>query len=262
MVRPKVGGDLPGPSQPPILRVVRVATRAEPLPGPGPFRYHLLRLCLKGILSAYVRIRVVGTERLPASGGYILCFNHPSWLDPPVLAASWPDQQRRLYIFGPKERDMTQGFRNHLINWTQRGVPLKPDGSDVLDVTRHAMNVLRGGDILAVAGEGRLSDSETHARAMEPGVAHFAMMAGVPVVPVGLVGTRWVHFGGHIRVKIGEPLHPQDFPRGKQGALELLDRVQAEMPALLAGEPESEPVGRFGRWFSEAFNDRPWEDHR
>ena len=72
--------------------------------GPSPFRYHLVRLVFKGIMSAYVRSAVSGQEHLPPKGPYIICFNHPSWLDPIVLVATWPDPQRRLFIFGPGSR--------------------------------------------------------------------------------------------------------------------------------------------------------------
>src|SRR5262245_21348257 len=103
---------------------------------PGPIRYHAVRLALKAVLAAYVRTSVEGAERLPPVGPYIICFNPPSWLDPVFLAATWPDRERRLYIFGPREQDMSRGWRNHLITWTRRGVAFKPGAQDVIDVTR------------------------------------------------------------------------------------------------------------------------------
>ena len=64
-------------------------------PAPSPLRYHAVRLVLKVVLSAYVRTSVTGAERIPADGPYIICFNHPSWLDPLFFAASWPDRRAR-----------------------------------------------------------------------------------------------------------------------------------------------------------------------
>ncbi len=160
------------------LRLTRGSERAGQMTAqqvpPGPLRYHLVRLVLKVVVSAYVRTSVVGAERLPAAGPYIICFNHPSWLDPIVFAATWPDRERRLYIFGPREQDMSTGIRNHLINWTRRGVPFKPPAQDVVDVTRRAVAVLRTGACLAIAGEGRLSDHEGRILPLETGLAHFA----------------------------------------------------------------------------------------
>jgi 1-acyl-sn-glycerol-3-phosphate acyltransferase len=225
--------------------------------GPGPAKYHLVRLFLKVVAGAYVRIRYEGVERIPDEP-YIICINHPSWLDPIVLAASWPDRRRRLFIFGPRERDMSVGWRNHLIMWTGRSVHFKPAGADVLDATRRATAVLRAGGVLVVAGEGRLSDLESEARPIEPGVAHFAMMSGATILPTAIVGTRWVHLGGTIRLRIGAPIRLRGVASGRAGVRELTQQIEAQLAELLAGVQESRPPGPFGRWLSEAFNDRPW----
>ena len=128
----------------------------------------------------------------------------------------------------------------------------------MLDATRRATAVLRGGGLLAVAGEGRLSDRESEALPIETGVAHFALLSGATVLPTAIVGTRWVHFGSRIRLRIGEPIRMAGIPPGRAGARELTDRIQAQLGGLLAGTTETDPPGPFGRWLSEAFNDRSW----
>jgi 1-acyl-sn-glycerol-3-phosphate acyltransferase len=227
---------------------------------PGPLRYHTVRLVLKAVTSAYVRTAVSGSASIPPDGGYIICFNHPSWLDPIFLAACWPDRRRLLYVFGPREQDMSTGVRNHLITWTRRGVPFKPNAQDVGDVARRAVAVLRSGACLAIAGEGRLSDHEGSILPLETGTAHFARRARVPIVPAAIVGSRWIHFGSRVTISIGEPVYPGEFGGGKHGALAMTDVVQQRLSDLLRGVPEREPPGWLGRTISEAFNDRPWLD--
>jgi 1-acyl-sn-glycerol-3-phosphate acyltransferase len=205
-----------------------------------------------------VRTSVAGSERLPKTGPYIICFNHPSWLDPIFLAALWPDPERRLSIFGPREQDMRIGWRNHLITWTRRGVPFKPASQDVLDATRRSVAVLRAGGCLAVAGEGRLSDHEGRILPLETGLAHFARLADAPIVPTAIIGTRWIHLGSRVRIRIGAPVHPDDFDGGKAGAVAMTVFVEERLQALLEGVVEREPPGWLGRTISEAFNDRPW----
>ena len=235
------------------------APAAAARPSPGPFVYHFVRIVLRVLCAAYVRIRVDGAANLPtAPGGYLACFNHPSWLDPIVLAAAWPDGRRRQRVFGPREADMSVGARNRIITWTGRAVPFRPQGADALDAARRAAAVLRAGDALMIAGEGRLSDREGVVRPIEPGVAHFALMAGVPVVPVGIVGTRWVHLGKRIRIVIGTPIDPAGFPRGKAGVTALTDAIHAAVQGLVDGADDGPVPGRFGAWLSDAFNDRPW----
>ena len=227
---------------------------------PGRMRYHAVRLALKAVTSAYVRTNVVGAERIPASGPYIICFNHPSWLDPVFFAAYWPDAERDLYIFGPREQDMSTGVRNALITWTRRGVPFQPEAQDVIDTTRRAVGVLKTGACLAIAGEGRLSDHEGKILPLETGLAHFAKLAWAPILPVGVVGTRWISFGSRVTLRVGEAVHPGDFGGGKAGAREMTDVVEARLEALLEGVEDRDPPGWFGRTISEAFNDRPWLD--
>lgn len=229
--------------------------------GPGPLKYHLVRIVLATVARAYVRFRVEGIERIPDEP-YIICFNHPSWLDPIVFAAAWPDRRRRLFIFGPRERDMSRGWRNRLITWTGRGVPFMPAGADVLDATRRAVAVLRAGGVLAIAGEGRLSDRESQALPLETGVAHFAMLAHAAILPVAVIGTRWVRFGGTVRFRIGRPVSADEMGGGRGGARDVTQRVQAQLAELLTGVTESDPPGPLGRWLSEAFNDRPWLEER
>ena len=234
---------------------------AAPAPSPGPFRYHFVRIVLRLLCAAYVRIRVEGAAHLPARPvGYVACFNHPSWLDPIILAAAWPDGTRRQRMFGPREADMTLGARNRIIAWTERAVPFRPHGSDALDASRRAAALLRDGQALLIAGEGRLSDREGIVRPIESGVAYFAQLAAVPILPVGIIGTRWVRFGKTIRIRIGEPIDPTAFPRGKAGTAALAAAVRTAMQALVEGAEDGPVPGRFGAWFSEVFNDRPWLD--
>lgn len=227
---------------------------------PGPIRYHAVRLVLKAAVGAYVRTRVIGAQRLPANGSYIICFNHPSWLDPIFFAAMWPDADRLLYVFGPREQDMSKGIRNRLITWTRRDVPFKPRAQDVVDVTRRTIAVLDSGGCLAIAGEGRLSDQEGRILPLETGLAHFARMADVPIVPAAIIGSRWIHLGSRVTIRIGEAVYPDDFGRGKPGARAMTDVVEERLQALLEGVEEREPPGWLGRTISEAFNDRPWLD--
>ena len=229
-------------------------------PPPGPFRYHLVRLVLRGVLAAYVRTNVVGRERIPSAGSYIICFNHPSWLDPVFFAAHWPDRERLLYVFGPREQDMSTGVRNRIITWTRRGVAFQPNAQDVIDVTRRTVAVLRRDSCLAIAGEGRLSDHEGRILPLETGLAHFSRMADAPILPAAIVGSRWISFGSRVTIRIGSPVYPGSFARGKPGARAMTDVVQERLQSLLAGVPEREPPGWFGRTISEAFNDRPWLD--
>jgi 1-acyl-sn-glycerol-3-phosphate acyltransferase len=202
---------------------------------------------------------VTSLDRIPTGTPYLLCFSHPNWVDPFLLVAFWPDNPR-MFIFGPREEDMATGWRNRVIGWSRAAVPFKPSKSNLLDTTRRAMAILERGSVLAIAGEGRLSDREGAIVPLQDGAAFLALRAGVPVVPVAIIGTRWLHFGKRITLKVGSPLTPDGLRPDRPGVAAFTARLQAAMTELLAGVEEGPPPGPFGRWVTDLFNERPWLD--
>lgn len=208
-------------------------------------------------MRCYLRVRVTGTERIPVNTPYLLCFSHPNWVDPFLLVAFFPDDPPVL-IFGPKEEDMAAGWRNRVIGWSRIAVPFKPSKSDLLDTTRRAMAVLNRGHVLAIAGEGRLSDREGAIAPLQDGAAFLALRARVPVVPLAIIGTRWLHFGKRVILRVGDPIAAEGLRPDRAGVAELTERIQAAMETLLTGVEEDPPPGPFGRWVTDLFNERPW----
>jgi len=160
---------------------------------PGRLRRAFLRNAIRFFVGSYLRVRHEGFETLP-DPPYLLMFSHPNWVDPFLLASHWPSRHT-LFIFGPQEEDMNSGWRNALIRWSQMSVPFRPSKTDLIDTTRRATGVLKAGYVLALAGEGRLSDREGAIVPLQDGAAFFALRADVPVVPLAIIGTRWLRFG-------------------------------------------------------------------
>jgi 1-acyl-sn-glycerol-3-phosphate acyltransferase len=220
-----------------------------------------IRFCLRLWIRWYLRVRLIGLGNLPTGTAYLLCFSHPNWIDPFLLAGFWPDKPH-VFIFGPREEAMTVGWRNRLITWSGIAVPFKPSKADLLDTTRRAMSVLKRGDVLAIAGEGRLSDREGAIVPLQDGAAFLALRAGVPIVPLAIIGTRWLHFGKKVTLKTGAPIEVEGLPPNRQGVATLTSRIQERMDRLLEGVEEDPPPGPFGRWVTDLFNERPWLTER
>ncbi len=223
---------------------------------PGPLKYNFIRYGLRLLTSCYLRVRVEGAERLPEEP-YLLNFSHPNWIDPVVIVGFWP-QRRWVMIFGPREEDMYAGGRNRLIRWSRMGVPFKPGAKDLLDTTRRALAVFKRGHILAVAGEGRLSDEEGAIVPLEEGPAYLALRAQVPIIPVAVIGTRWLRFGKRVTLRIGDPLPNAGRKADRPTVSALTAELQAAMERLLEGVGGEPAPGPFGRWLTDVFNERPW----
>lgn len=229
--------------------------RDRPAPRSRPTaRDRFLRVVVRFLTGAWVRVRVEGAERLPP-GPAVLCFNHQSWADPFVIAAGLPEAPV-LYFFGPREADMRIGWRNRFLDWTQRCVPYRPAKDDLLTVTRRVERVLAAGARMAIAPEGRIHVGESVLLPLEEGAVFLALRGRVPLVPVAINGMGWLRFGGRVRLRVGEPIVVAGRPT-KQAVAEATHRLAAALLALTADWPDAPPPGRFSRWLTEVFNDWP-----
>ncbi len=149
---------------------------------------------------------------------------------------------------------MSRGGRNRMIVWTGTAVPYKPSKSDLREATRRVDAVFKAGGRLVIFGEGRIHAREGELLPLAEGAVFFAMRSGVPIVPVALGGTSWLAFGRTVRVRIGEPLVPDSRPT-REALDELTGRLWCRLFEMVRDDPVREPPGRFGRWFTEVFND-------
>ncbi len=230
---------------------------SQPAPEPaGRLKRAFIRYGIRFFLRCYLRVRREGWDRIPADSPHLLIFNHPNWADPFLIAAYWP-ASRPLFIFGPREEDMRAGWRNRLISWGRMAVPFKPSRTDLIDTTRRATGVLKAGYVLAIAGEGRLSDREGEVVPLEDGPAYIALRSSVPIVPLAIIGTRWLRFGKRITLRVGEPLAVAG-RADRASVARLTSELESTLNALLAGAPQEGPPGPLGRWLTDVFNERPW----
>ena len=221
----------------------------------GRFRYWFSTIAMRVAVGAYLRLRVEGREHLP-DGPALLCFNHQSWVDPFVVIAALPARPDLLF-FGPKEADMRVGRKNRLIAWSQRGIPFRPDKRGLVEVARRVDSFFAQGGRLAIAPEGRIHAGERVVLPFDDGAAYFAVRAGVPVVPIAILGVSWLRFGGTVRVRIGVPI-PVVPGRATRDAVEAMtDATYRALLDLVADGRDREPPGPFGRWFTEVFQDWP-----
>ena len=230
---------LPGPAISPIRRTIR---------------YWVSRFVVAGLTQAYLRVHLVGRERLPP-GPAVYCFNHMSWADPFVLMAVLPFRPR-LWFFGPREEDMAAGGRNRVMHWTGTAIPYKPGKNDLLDATRRVGAVIATGAVVAIAGEGRIHVRESELLPLNEGAAYFAMRSGVPIVPVAIYGTSWLRFGGKVTVQVGSAITTDGRPT-REAVTDATSRLTAALRAMVADAQDVPRPGRAGRWVTERFNEWP-----
>ncbi|KAB2813139.1 1-acyl-sn-glycerol-3-phosphate acyltransferase [Pimelobacter simplex] len=219
--------------------------------------YEVLHSVVPPLARAAWRPRVEGIENVPASGAVLLASNHLSFADSVVIPIVAP---RKVVFLAKAEYFTGSGIRGRLSKAWFEGLGMVPvDRSDTraalnsLDV---ALDVLGRGDAFGIYPEGTRSRDGRLYRG-RTGVAQLALTAGVPVVPVGLIGTdelqpvdaRWPRLA-KVTVRFGAPL---DFTGRFEGVApgrarrEATDEIMTAIQAL-TGQDEA-----------GVYNDRPVE---
>jgi len=180
--------------------------------------YWIMKWVLLGpLMRVAFRPRVVGAENLPRRGGALVASNHLAVLDSFVLPLMVP----RRMAFPAKAEYFTQpGVLGTLKRWFFTGMGQVPiergNGRAARAALDTGIGVLREGRLFGIYPEGTRSPDGRLFKG-RTGVARMALEAGVPVVPVAMIGTDQANPVGsrfwrpvRIGIRIGEPL---DFSR-------------------------------------------------
>jgi 1-acyl-sn-glycerol-3-phosphate acyltransferase len=145
-----------------------------------------------------VRVRVEGLERITPGTTYVFVSNHQSIYDIPVIFASLP-YQLRIIAKASLARFPVLGW--HLRRGGHLFVDRKnPDENRILDRWRA---LVKDGLSLIIFAEGTRSFDGRVGR-FKAGSFLLALEAGLPIVPLAVVGTRHVMQKGRLRTEPGD----------------------------------------------------------
>ena len=180
--------------------------------------YALCKYVLVGpLLRLFFPCTVIGAEYIPETGGAILAGNHVSVADSFFTPLHL---KRRVTYLAKSEYFTGKGVKGMLQRWFFSAVgqvPIDRGGASAAhDALMTGVRLLGKGKLLGIYPEGtRSPDGKLYKG--KTGVARMALQAGVPVIPVVMVGTDKVNPIGskiwrphRIKLIIGRPL---DFSR-------------------------------------------------
>lgn len=165
------------------------------------------------------RVKCVGQENIQNKGAYIICANHTSNWDAPILVSNL---KRKVYVMAKAEL-----FKNKFIKWFGDKCcvfPVKRGMRDIESI-KYSLKLLKDGEILVIFPEGTRKGLEKNGKAQN-GVAYMAIRTGVPVIPVGIQG-KMKPFR-KVKLNIGEPLDFSQYKSNKPEK-EILDKVSKEI---------------------------------
>lgn len=145
---------------------------------------------------------VKGRRNLPKKQGYIVCVNHTTAIDAPLLDVKI---LKRVRFLGKKEL-----FNKKLSAWGHRVVlgtiPVDRGTADIAAV-RNVLTVLKKGEVVGIFPEGTRNKTENieQMQELKAGAIMFASKAGVPIVPIIYVKKPRVFCLN--KLVIGEPFY-------------------------------------------------------
>jgi 1-acyl-sn-glycerol-3-phosphate acyltransferase len=156
------------------------------------FYWIMKHIVIGPILLAIFRPWVVGLEHVPKQGPVILASNHLSFID----SISLPLVVDRPVVFLAKSEYFTgkglKGWATRLFFQAANQLPIDRSGGKASEASLNTgLRVLREGSILGIYPEGTRSPDGRLYRG-RTGVARMVLEAGVPVVPVAMIGTAEV----------------------------------------------------------------------
>lgn len=167
--------------------------------------YRIVRLVAVPLLHLCFKFKVEGMENVPRQGNYVVIANHLNWLDEFALLMLLPVEPRLHFLANPTIL-VTRKVQWFLVRSTGGFVPVVQARHGDTTLFRHVDRCLEIGGAVAIFPEGNYGPAEGELMPFKKGFAHFAIKAGVPVLPVALSGTKDLWFRKPIRVVIGEPI--------------------------------------------------------
>jgi long-chain acyl-CoA synthetase len=206
-----------------------VAPLVRPQRLSGAFWYLVSRL-IQVIAFDRFHLRVGGIEKLPKTGAYILCSNHQSYLDAPMLASILPPPVfNRVFAVGTSEI-FGEGFMRRLAR-SLRIVVVDPD-ANLVPAMRASAFGLEQGRPLILYPEGERSIDGTP-KLFKKGAAILSIHMQVPIVPIAIEGfyqvwprNQWFQGFAPLEITFGDPILP---PPQQQASEEAYEKLTAEL---------------------------------
>jgi 1-acyl-sn-glycerol-3-phosphate acyltransferase len=164
--------------------------------------FRLIRLTASPLLFSLFRIKVEGRENIPRGGTYVLIANHLNWLDSFAILATFPSEPR-VHFLGDTTMLVTRRVQWALVKSVAGFIPVNRQAHPDLVLFEHANRCLQRGGVIAIYPEGHYGEREGEVGPFKKGFAHFAIDNHVPVLPVGLSGTRDLWLRKTVRMIIG-----------------------------------------------------------
>jgi 1-acyl-sn-glycerol-3-phosphate acyltransferase len=149
---------------------------------------------------SFIRLRADGIEKIDPEGCYVFVANHTSFMDIPAILAALPFQFR---FFAKKGLFSIPFLGTHLKRAGHIPVERSSPRASLKSMTQGAEMIARSRVSVLLFPEGGRTPAGMGLREFREGAAYIAIKAGVPVVPIGIVGLKPLLPMGSIHIRSG-----------------------------------------------------------
>lgn len=229
--------------------------------------YRVVRGAIEVFVRVMNRLEVSGLENVPAQGGALLCPPHANYSDPFFVGGAVRDRVIHFLAWhGIKEMPLVGPLfeRMGVMHSIEESYGVAQNRDQAREVLGELRALLEAGELCVIFPEGAIkhwiSPRGDTIQEFKPGAVRLAAQAGVPIIPVGLTGTRWVmpniinwhDWGGpdtgiwfpvalpvKVKVRFGEPFIPDpacvDDPVVRAAESERLRRTVVDIVKAMQG---------------------------
>jgi len=198
-------------------------------------------VALTALRPFFCSLKIEGVENIPRHGGIVLACNHPGGMDSFVLGFASP---RQVYYMAKRELFNVHPVMSYLLHRIG-AFPINRGARDTAAI-EYSVDLLKQGCVLGMFPEGTRNRGKPMRRG-KSGAVRIAIDAGVPVVPVAVLGIPHLHRNWYnpfkrtkLSVQFGQPVN---FPPGtmeevQEYTTEIMLEVARMMPPELRGHYE------------------------
>ena len=164
------------------------------------FQFLVCKIGYTAVLKLVYRMEVHGLENIPKDNDYIVCPNHLSTIDPPMMETFMP---RNIAFMAKKEL-----FDIPLIRWwiDWLGAFAVDRGNLAPSTVKTVKQIKKSTWVFGIFPQGTRQAPGT-IKNVGKGFAGLARMTKCNILPIGIIGTnekKWLPFSGKIIIRVGK----------------------------------------------------------
>ena len=162
--------------------------------------YSIAKVATNIMIHLFYKMKYEGVENIRSGGGYMVCSNHRTNMDPLFIA-----QKIKPQLFFMAKQEL---FQNKFVGMIIKGLGAFPveRGKGDSGAIDFAVDTLKSGKVLAMFPEGTRSKDGIPQRP-KSGAALVAMQTHADILPVGISFDLPLHFRSQVTIKYGEMIH-------------------------------------------------------